>query len=144
MMLQWSEKFETGHSLIDSQHKMLITYVNQLEGMSRNTNPSRQDVEFCVQLISFLDTYIIVHFAHEERCMLSYKCPIHLENKQAHHDFLNFFRHFKLRFNTDGCRPDLLSEFHKTCSSWIQEHILQIDLQLKPCLAQAAADGRKM
>jgi len=32
-MLQWSEQFETGHSLIDTQHKMLITYINRLEGI---------------------------------------------------------------------------------------------------------------
>jgi hemerythrin len=138
-MLRWSEKFETGHALIDSQHQMLVSYINQLEGLTRTTtNPSRQEVEFCLQLIGFMDTYISVHFAHEEHCMESFKCPARHENKKAHHDFLQFFWEFKLRFDSEGCRPEIVRELHATCSSWIQQHILQIDRQLKPCLSRPA------
>ena len=138
-MLRWSEKFETGHSLIDTQHQMLISYINRLEGLARNTNPSRQEVEFFVQLISFMETYVAVHFDHEECCMARHKCPAYQENKDAHGKFLEFFRAYKHRFETEGCRPDLLTELHEACSSWIQQHILRIDVQLKPCLNQTAA-----
>ena len=135
-MIQWSEKFETGHSLIDSQHRMLIDYINRLEGMSRSSNPSRAEVEFCVQLLGFMETYIAVHFTHEEGCMVSHKCPVSHENKKAHHDFLRFFRQFKARFDAEGCRPEILEQLHQTCGAWIQQHILRIDVQLRPCLNQ--------
>jgi hemerythrin len=136
-MLQWSEKFVTGHSLIDFQHKMLISYINQLEGLTRNTNPTRKEVEFCLQLIGFMDTYITVHFAEEETCMESYRCPVKHENQKAHQDFQRFFRRFKARFDAEGCRPDNLTELHQASSAWIQSHILQIDMQIKPCLKHA-------
>ena len=138
-MLRWNEQFETGHSLIDTQHQMLISYINRLEGMSGNTNPSRQDVEFFLQLIGFMETYIAVHFKQEEECMASYRCPAYQQNKDAHCMFLDYFVEFKLRFETEGCRPELLKDLHETCSSWIRQHILQIDMQLKPCLKRISA-----
>ena len=139
-MLQWNEKFETGHSLIDTQHKMLITYINRLEGVARNTNPNREEAEFILQLIGFMETYIDVHFKQEEACMESYRCPAHQENKAAHRDFLIFFRQFKLRYEAEGFRTDVLKELHETCSTWIQSHIMQIDVRLKPCIHPEAAD----
>ena len=133
-MLQWNDSFETGHALIDTQHKMLITYINRLETISRNTNPSRQEAEFIVQFIGFMETYIDVHFKQEEECMDSYRCPAHQENKDAHRDFLILFRRFKQQFDTDGSRPEVLMDLHNSVSVWIQKHIMQIDVRLKPCL----------
>jgi len=136
-MLRWSEQFETGHALVDTQHKMLITYINRLGGIARNTNPDRREAEFVLQLIGFMETYIDVHFKQEEACMDSYRCPAHQENKTAHRDFLIFFRQFKERFETEGIRPEVLLELHDSCSAWIQEHIMQIDVRLKPCIHPA-------
>jgi hemerythrin len=134
-MLHWNEQFETGHPLIDSQHQMLISYLNRLEAMTRNTNPSRQEVEFILNLIDFVETYTLVHFKHEEGCMIRFRCPAHAENKLAHQQFLEYFREFKRRFEIEGCRPDVLRELQETFAGWIQQHILNIDLRLKPCLA---------
>jgi hemerythrin len=141
-MLQWSEEFETGHPLIDTQHQMLVSYINRLEGLSRNTNPSRRDVEFILQFIEFMENYIVVHFQQEEQCMEQHRCPALQQNKDAHCKFLDFFRQFKHRFDTEGCRPEVLSTLCEACNAWIQQHILRIDLQLKPCLRQAAATSQ--
>lgn len=135
-MLQWTEKFETGHSQIDFQHKMLISYVNQLEGMANTTNPTRQDVEFILNLVDFVETYTMVHFSHEEGCMIRHQCPAQAENKSAHDQFLQFFADFKRRFANEGCRPEVLQQLHESCCAWIQGHILTIDVKLKPCLAK--------
>lgn len=133
-MLPWSEKFETGNPEIDLQHKMLISYINRLEIIACNTNPDRQEAEFLLNFVDFVETYTVVHFKHEESCMVRYRCLAYQENKDAHERFLQFFRHFKQRFQQEGCRPEVLKELHDACCSWIQTHILRIDLQLKPCL----------
>jgi hemerythrin len=138
-MLRWSEEFEIGHSLIDTQHKTLVNHINRLEGMSVITNPSREEVEFILKLVNFVETYIDVHFKLEEDCMESYRCPAHQENKEAHRKFLIFFGEFKDRFETAGCRQEVLIAFHKACSTWIQQHIMRIDVQLKPCLSGKSA-----
>jgi hemerythrin len=133
-MLQWTEQFETGDPDIDSQHKMLIDYINRLEEMSRTTNPDRTEAEFLLNLVDFVENYTKVHFSHEENCMARHRCPAYEKNKSAHQEFLQFFQRFKYRFENEGCRPDILKELHDTCSAWIQGHILRIDTQLKPCL----------
>ena len=96
-MLNWSEKFETGHSWIDAQHRMLIAYVNRLESLSKVTNPSPEDVVMFFQFINFLEDYLVSHFKEEEDCMFHFRCPAHHDNKMAHRDFLDFFKGFKRR-----------------------------------------------
>lgn len=136
-MLQWTEQFETGNSEIDSQHKTLINYINRLEEVSYATNPSRQEAEFLLNLVDFVETYTNVHFKHEESCMARFRCPAYQENKTAHAEFSKFFQQFKHRFKTAGCRSEVLKELHDTCRSWIKSHILRVDLRLKPCLKRA-------
>jgi hemerythrin len=137
-MLQWSEQFETGHPLLDTQHRMLISYINRLEELAQHTAPSHDDVELFLRFVEFLEDYILTHFREEEDCMHRFKCPVHAENQMAHRSFLDFFRKFKLRLEGDGYRPDVMAELYESCSAWIQQHILRIDVQLKPCLNRPA------
>jgi len=140
-MLPWTDKFETGDAIIDSQHKTLIGYINRLEGLSHTTNFERKEAEFIVNLVDFMEIYTVAHFNHEEGCMARHRCPAYQVNKNAHTQFLEFFAHFKRRFAAEGCRPDVLQELHDSCHDWIQKHILHIDIQLKPCLARTSTAG---
>ena len=139
-MLQWTAQFETGQPDIDSQHKKLIEYINGLEEMSHTTNPDRAEVEFLLNLMDFLECHTEVHFKREESYMMHYQCPAYQENKEAHARFLEFFRKFKLRFASEGFRPEVLKELHDTCSAWVQNHVLQVDMQIKPCLPKNTAN----
>jgi len=141
-VLRWNEQFETGHALIDTQHKMLIGYINRLEGMARITNPTREEVEFFFQLVEFIETYVNVHFSQEESCMERHQCPAYQENKTAHAHFVEFFRGFKQHFQAHGFRPDVVADLYNSCSTWIQQHILHVDVQLKPCLKQGGGAGK--
>ena len=97
-MLNWNENFATGHALIDTQHRMLIAYVNRLEGLAENTRPSPEEVVLFLRFIEFLEDYLVTHFREEEQCMYRFRCPAHYDNKRAHSEFLDFFQGFKLRF----------------------------------------------
>jgi len=133
-MVYWTEQFVTGSDTIDQQHRMLINNINHLETMLTDTNPSREEGEFLVRLVDFLESYAGTHFQFEEECMERYRCPAHAKNKQDHEHFLKFFHEFKERCAKEGLRQDVLRSLHQSLSSWIQEHILQVDTQLRPCL----------
>lgn len=133
-MALWSEKFATGSSTIDQQHRMLIHNVNQLERMLTSTSPTSEECKLLFQLVDFLDSYAEMHFKFEEECMDSYRCPAHQKNKEEHAQFREFFRQFRIRHTTEGFRPEVLKDLHQMASSWIERHILQVDIQLKPCL----------
>jgi hemerythrin len=138
VMVIWNEKFECGSPRIDLQHQMLINNINHLEGMLTNTNPSREECNFLIHLVGFLESYAEIHFKFEEQCMESYRCPAHQQNQAAHEQYREFFRRFKERYSAEGFRPEVLKDLHQMVSTWIEEHILQVDTRLKPCLKGAA------
>jgi hemerythrin len=132
-MLNWNEEFETGHAEIDSQHRMLIAYVNRLEELSASSNPSNYEEELFNRFMDFLEDYITTHFRDEEGCMLRFRCAAHKDNMIAHTEFLDFFRGFKRRLQINGYSTEVVRELYAACVAWIREHILRIDVQLKPC-----------
>ncbi len=133
-MVTWNEQLATGSDQIDLQHRMLINNINHLEGMLFGTNPTKEECDFLIHLVDFLESYAETHFKFEEQCMERYRCPAHQRNKEAHKQFQAFFHHFKARYKKEGFRQEVLKSLHETVSTWIQEHILQVDIQLRPCI----------
>src|ERR1039457_3988587 len=73
-MLLWTKQFETGVEKIDQQHRTLIANINHLEEQLHITNPTKEDCEFIIRLVDFLETYADKHFAQEEECMSRFRC----------------------------------------------------------------------
>ena len=133
-MLTWNEQFKTGSDTIDEQHQMLIHNINHLECLVNETNPTKETCDFLIGLVDFLESHTEKHFRFEEDCMERHRCPAHAKNKQAHGEFMEFLKQFKEHTRHKGFRPDAVRTLHQTMSQWIEEHILQVDIQLKPCL----------
>jgi hemerythrin-like metal-binding protein len=133
-MLKWSEEFATGSPLVDTQHRLLIDKINDLEVMLAGPQLSKAA---CDVLLSFLGSYVTTHFRFEEQCMERAHCPMHAQNKKAHEAFLGIFAKYKERYAVEGPKPELLKELQKTASDWIKNHILTVDLSLRGCAAKA-------
>ena len=135
-MVLWNEQFATGSETIDQQHRTLINNINHLESLLTDANLTPVQCEFLIGMVEFLELYARTHFNFEERCMRQHRCPVQERNKQAHEQFLKFFAEFKQRYENEGLTPGVLRTLHQLLSSWIQEHILQVDTQLRPCIKQ--------
>jgi len=133
-MIVWNEQFKTGSDTIDREHQLLIHNINYLECLLTETNPTKETCDFLLHLIDFFESYIVEHFRFEEDCMEKHRCPVHAANKSAHEMFMAFFKQFKEDIRHKGFRPDVIRTLHRTMNQWIQEHILRVDTQLKPCL----------
>src|SRR5690348_18311506 len=133
-MVIWTERFATGSETLDQQHRLLINNLNLLESLLADTNHSREQGEFLIHLVDFLESYAITHFKFEEECMERYRCPVHAQNKQAHAQFMEFLREFKEHCRAQGLRPDVLRSLYQRLSSWVEEHLLGVDTQLRPCI----------
>jgi hemerythrin len=130
-MIIWTKEFETGSLKIDYQHRMLINHINRLEELLNTKNPNKHECEFLKLVVTFLEDYADKHFKLEEACMFRYRCPAHAANQQAHERFRDFFRQYRRRFEAEGFKLGLIQTLHETCSSWVQDHILKIDTQLR-------------
>ncbi len=136
-MLLWTEQFATGSPEIDEQHRSLIRHLNQFESLLVHSNPTPAQLAIIMKFLDFLEHYIESHFSYEEKCMASHNCPVHEKNCQAHENFKQIFQRFKLRSQKEGFRTPMLVEMNTTINVWIQDHILRVDTELKPCLARA-------
>jgi len=137
-MLLWTEQFATGSPSIDEQHRQLIRHLNHFEGLLVETNPTPENLSDIARFLEFLEGYVDAHFSFEEQCMESHRCPAHQKNLQAHQNFKKLFHTFKLRAQKEGFRLTMLVELNQTINAWIQDHILRVDTELKPCLGARA------
>jgi len=133
-MVQWSQKYTTGSDSLDHQHQTLIDNINQLEQRLMVTHPTRADYEYMIQMVDFLEFYALAHFKAEEQCMEAFRCPAHAQNKRAHAEFMRFFSGFKAHNQAKGFPREIVRQLHEVASRWIEEHILRVDTQLKPCM----------
>jgi hemerythrin len=133
-MIIWTKDFETGSEKLDQQHQLLIDNINLLEEQLHTTNPTREELAFAIQLVDYLEAYSNIHFKGEEKCMESYQCPAHAENRQEHERFRSFIRDYKRLCEIEGFKVELLRNLHGVMGTWIKDHILKIDTQLKPCI----------
>lgn len=140
-MLIWTEEYSTGAPTIDRQHRQLINHVNELGRLLNKTNHSRSDIEFIIQFLEFLEDYLDTHFSYEEQCMENYRCPVHGKNKLAHERFKQMYHGYKQNAKHEGFRMKLLTDLHESMSSWITDHILRVDTQLRPCMKTGRKSG---
>jgi hemerythrin len=141
MMILWTEQFRTGSAMCDQQHRLLIDHINLLEDQLHATNPTREEVEYAVYLVDYLEAYADLHFNGEEKCMESYRCPAHAQNQQEHERFRGFIRDYRRRCESEGFKLELIRSLHVMMRTWITEHILRIDTQLRPCIPPSLRGG---
>jgi hemerythrin len=133
-MINWTKDYETGSAKLDQQHRVLIDNINLLEEQLHTTNPTRQEVEFTVHLIDYLEAYADTHFKTEENCMESHRCPAHALNQEEHERFRGFIHDYKRQCQIEGFKVELLRKLHAKMREWVHEHILRVDTQLRPCI----------
>ena len=133
-MITWTKEFETGSAKLDQQHRLLIDNINLLEDLFAAPELKKEEEEFSLFLVDYLEAYANLHFKGEERCMEAYRCPVHAHNQQEHERFRRFIYDYKRLREAEGFKVERLRNLHRFMRTWIVEHILKIDTQLKPCI----------
>ena len=140
-MIIWTKQFETGSVKLDLQHRLLIDNINLLGEELQNPDPTGEEAQHAARLLEYLEAYANIHFNFEERCMESYRCPAHAKNQQEHERFRGFIRDYKRLCELEGFKVELLRNLHGVIRTWIEEHILKVDTQLRPCIASSMRGG---
>ncbi|MBI5830913.1 MAG: hemerythrin family protein [Armatimonadetes bacterium] len=82
------------------------------------------------EIVAFTATYAAKHFALEESHMARVNCPVAIQNKQAHAQFLKRFGEIKAKVDAGGVTASVSIETMRELSTWITTHIKTIDTQL--------------
>ena len=84
-------------------------------------------------MIGFLNQYVRAHFAREESIMRAVKCPASGENCTAHQTLVRKLDGWVTRLNAGGATTSLVLEIYRDASTWLREHIVKVDCQLRTC-----------
>ncbi len=127
-MIPWTTALETGHPVIDDDHRKLIASLNELDAALQKGAGK----DMIVPLIGFLNRYTREHFAREEAHMARVQCPAATANIKSHRDFAAKLDGWLAKLQS-GPSLSLVLEVHRETSQWIRGHILSVDCKLRGC-----------
>ncbi|MES9898906.1 MAG: bacteriohemerythrin [Sedimenticola sp.] len=119
--LDWKEELETGIDIIDTQHKRIVDYINQLHDIARGES----DTEVSDVIIALVD-YTLSHFVFEESLLEEAGYEKSAEHIREHDAFRNKIFAFKAQATEGG---DVAPSLLKLLNDWLFTHIQEEDGQ---------------
>lgn len=118
----WDESLDIGVDLIDSQHRRIMDYVNDLHDSIQNS-----DVELVYEVMERLKDYTFDHFAFEEQLMEKAGYPLLEPHVQVHQRFCSRVDELNDQLK-EGKDPFGVARKTRTeLSRWLIEHIKHED-----------------
>jgi hemerythrin len=126
MAYHWDSTLETGHDLIDNQHKQLVTAVNDLLDACREGKGK----EAIARTMDFLTGYTIKHFMDEEKLQIKYNYPDFLVHKRYHDEFKVLVGNFTRRLIREGPTELIINDVCAVIGDWLLNHIKGDDFRM--------------
>lgn len=119
--LQWNDTYSVGFKLIDDQHKILISLINDLY-VAKRFGTLKTAI---VGVLEKLATYTVYHFNAEKELFAQYKYPKSSEHLAEHDYFVDQVKAFQKALITERTMLSLKTiDFLK---DWTITHILGSD-----------------
>ncbi len=125
--LVWSDKYSVDVALIDDQHKMLFTIINELIDTiaSGPTDAKLNDI------ITRLVQHKMEHFATEEKYFKEFNYEKTDEHVSKHRSFNGSIENIQKKYAQDV--PAFAFALVDFLENWLVDHLLTIDQQYKEC-----------
>lgn len=139
MKYVWTSNLETGHKIVDEQHKALVGTFNELLDASAKG-------EGCKELehtIDFLMDYTKKHFVAEEDLQLKYQYPEYEHHRQLHQEFTKIMQELCGRLREEGPNMSLLGRVNREMGDWLILHIKIEDAKLVKFIKEKEAQSKK-
>ncbi|MDR0908223.1 MAG: bacteriohemerythrin [Spirochaetaceae bacterium] len=135
----WDDGFSVGSSLIDNQHKEILSFINYVADYFRKGKDSEEEFEKIVHMgIQQLEN----HFCTEEQIMDAAQFAGFTEHKIAH-DGIKKELEDKLQEVNSTNRAEKMIEISDMLSAWIVNHIKNYDLKAAECFTAAEKQGKQ-
>lgn len=127
----FTDDLKLGHDAIDRQHEALFDIVNRLHDAMRSGKTREEQGN----ILAFLGTYTIEHFAAEEALMEASAYPGLAAHRAEHEDLLRQFEELQEKYEAGSMTLSIMAmHFLK---DWLTHHIQEVDQQLANHLRQA-------
>lgn len=120
-IIKWKPVYETGIVVLDKEHQGLVQQINALFEAVRD----KRGKEVYGDVVARLNTYVLEHFAHEEKLMQEYQFPGFVAHQQEHQNLIAAVQQLTVdhAVKDESAARELLN-FLRT---WLLEHIVKID-----------------
>ena len=126
MYYAFDPNLETGHPLIDEQHKRFIDAVNDFYSACM----SGKGAEEISRTMDFLEDYTNKHFEMEEMLQLQYDYPEYRRHKLSHDSFKRIVRDLREKLDEQGGTQKLSLEITCKIADWLIGHITTQDKKI--------------
>jgi hemerythrin len=123
MTYTWSRALETGHPVIDSQHRELINAINSLLMACQQG----QGADAANATIDFLVSYTKKHFGDEEALQLMSNYPDYQNHLQEHATFVKVVTDLSSEMKQAGPTLSIIDKIIQNVVDWLVNHIQQKD-----------------
>src|SRR6185369_8895646 len=123
MKVEWHEGLSVGVEEIDRQHKLLLDKYNAFFAAY---SEGRSDEEV-IRLLGFLEEYVVVHFADEEKLQQQIEFPGFQQHQKVHKELAFRVAELRERLVTHGPDPALVTSTGLLLTGWLIEHISVMD-----------------
>ena len=123
--VKWTDTLSIGINLIDDQHKMLITHLNELRGA---LDAQKGPVEVA-KTLDFLIDYTRFHFDAEEKLMADHKYPDLEAHRKKHEEFKAVLANLEEDYKEEGATHSLAESFDTLLVNWLIKHICVVDIE---------------
>ena len=120
MGMAWTADLDTGIEVIDSQHRRIVDYINQLEQAHL-----RRDMDLIGQVLSELVGYTQSHFAFEESLQEEVGYPHAKPHKAVHEMFIKRIATYQQRH---AAGENVGEALQGMLSTWLIHHIKRDDM----------------
>ena len=124
MTIQWDKKYQLNISVIDAQHKQIISCLNELELAMKEGVRSRNIDEILVRT----EHYTTRHFGLEEKYMRETGYPELEKQLAAHKYFIDRMGKIAEEYREKGLSPAVVSGLKHELTDWIKNHVIGLDL----------------
>jgi len=125
-LIQWNNAMSVGVTEIDTQHKRLITMINELSDAMRDHKAK----DVIGNIVDSMLSYTASHFTLEEKYFDQFRYPDTVIHKKEHADFVKKVTAFREDY-VKG-RLGLSVEILYFLSDWLKNHIQGSDRKYAP------------
>ena len=124
MRVEFDKALETGNEMIDSQHKELISRIDQLLVSCQDGNGQVK----AIKMLDYLLDYTEFHFDAEEKLQEEIGFPGINEHKAKHADFKNAVKELQVMLEEEeGPTEAFVAQVQKNVVDWLFDHIKVFD-----------------
>ena len=121
--IEWDQSLAVGIELIDEQHKMLIS---RLDDLSKALE-QHQEGAIVLKTMDFLSKYTHFHFSEEEKKMKESGYPHYEEHHRLHQEFIDKLKEMERDFDEDSVTRALGESVNTFLWNWLANHIKEVD-----------------